>query len=408
MAIEISSNPQDVTASTNWLTRLQAMRWLWLPTFLFIVTRIGVALAIYLGAILMTDASAPPPYHLRPFDNVFIDALGSRWDTGFYVSIVEEGYILHDVPLPNAAFFPLLPLIIQAVTSLVGDELVAGIMVSNVALWLAAILFYCLVEMSWGTKVASRAVWYMLIFPMAFFGSAIYSESLFLLTAIGALYFARRGYWESAALLGIAATLTRFVGLIVAPMLLLEWWMQWQAAKDGRNERKRPSPFTLLAPLATPLGTGAFMFYLWRKFGNPLAFMDASSAWGRVPQSPLATIASLFQTPTEGWWRALMGGHIHLDNWLDFSFVVVFLVLGLVLLYERRWSEGVFVMLGVIIPFSSGLLMSQRRYMWVLFPAFILLARWGDRPWVDKLITTISLTGLAIFTALFANGYWVA
>jgi hypothetical protein len=252
--------------------------------------------------------------------------------------------------------------------------------------------------------VADRAVWYLLIFPLAFYGSAIYTESLFLLTTIGALYFARRGYWESAALLGIAATLTRFVGLIVAPMLLLEWWMQWRAKADG----ERPSPLALLAPAVTPLGTGAFMFYLWQKFGNPLAFMDASAAWGRVPQSPLTALAELFQTPAEGWWRALMAGHIHIDNWLDFSFIAVFFILGVVLLYERRWSEGTFVMLGVVVSFSSGLLMSQRRYMWVLFPVFILLARWGERPWVDKLITTASLIGLAIFTALYANGYWVA
>ena len=406
MTIEISAQQPEMPANVSWTARLQAVQWLWLPTVVFVVTRIGVALAIYLGAILIPESSAPPPYHLRPPDNIFVDALGSRWDTGFYVSIVEEGYILHDVPLPNAAFFPLLPLIMQALTPLVGDELVAGIIISNVALWLAAILFYCLVEMSWGKKVAGRAVWYMLIFPMAFFGSAVYTESLFLLTTIGALYFARRGYWESAALLGIAAALTRFVGLIVAPMLLLEWWMQWRVARDDVG--KRPSLFALLAPISTPLGTGAFMFYLWRKFGDPLAFMEASSAWGRVPQSPLTTIADLFQTPVEGWWNALMAGHIHLDNWIDFSFVIVFLILGLVLLYERRWSEGVFVMLGVIIPFSSGLLMSQRRYMWVLFPVFILLARWGDRPWVDKLVTTVSLIGLAIFTALFANGYWVA
>ncbi|MCB8943810.1 MAG: hypothetical protein H6658_08645 [Ardenticatenaceae bacterium] len=406
MAIEVSSPRQEVVTKVNWRARLQALRWVWLPTVAFVVTRLGVVLAIYLGAVLITESSSPPPYHLRPPDNIFVDALGSRWDTGFYVSIVEEGYILHDVPLPNAAFFPLLPLLMKAVLPLAGDELVAGMVVSNVALWLAVILFYCLVQMSWGAKVADRAVWYMLIFPMAFFGSAVYTESLFLLTAIGALYFARRGYWESAALMGIAATLTRFVGLIVAPMLLLEWWMQWRAAKDEGG--KRPSLLALLAPLATPLGTGAFMFYLWRKFGNPLAFMDASSAWGRVPQNPLVTIGELFHAPAGGWWPALMAGQIHLDNWIDFSFVLVFLILGLVLLYERRWSEGVFVLLGVIIPFSSGLLMSQRRYMWVLFPVFILLARWGERPWVDKLVTAVSLVGLAIFTALFANGYWVA
>ena len=52
--------------------------------------------------------------------------------------------------------------------------------------------------------------------------------------------------------------------------------------------------------------------------------------------------------------------------------------------------------------------MSQRRYMWVLFPAFILLARWGERVWVDRLVTASSLMlGLGLFTALFANGYWV-
>ena len=65
------------------------------------------------------------------------------------------------------------------------------------------------------------------------------------------------------------------------------------------------------------------------------------------------------------------------------------------------------MLLGAIIPFSSGLLMSQRRYMWVLFPAFILLARWGKRPWLDRAITALFLLGLALFTALFANGYWV-
>ena len=51
--------------------------------------------------------------------------------------------------------------------------------------------------------------------------------------------------------------------------------------------------------------------------------------------------------------------------------------------------------------------MSQRRYMWVLFPAFILLARWGERPWLDRLITVSFLLGLGLFTALFANWYWV-
>lgn len=373
-------------------------RWVYVPTLVFIITRIAVLFIAYLGAILLPDTEHA--YHLRSPEVVVLDALGSRWDTGFYVSIAEEGYKYEDVPLPSVAFFPLYPLMIRAVAGVVGDAVLAGVLISHVALWLAALLFYRLVAQEWGEAMADRAVWYLLIFPTAVFGSALYTESLFLFVCVAALYFARRGYWESAALFGIAATLTRFVGLIVAPMLLAEWWMQW---RDG----KRPSFLALLAPLLTPIGTAAYMLYLWLVFGDPLAFVHGAAAWERAPQSPLVAISELLQRPAEGWITAVLSGRIHVDNWIDFLMVLLFLGLGLVLLYRRRWSEAVFVLLGVIIPFSSGLLMSQRRYMWVLFPAFILLAQWGEKPWVDRLITTLSLTGLALFTALFANGYWV-
>jgi hypothetical protein len=117
----------------------------------------------------------------------------------------------------------------------------------------------------------------------------------------------------------------------------------------------------------------------------------------------------LFQTPEGGWLPAITSGHLNADAWIDFFSIAAFLALGFVLLYQRRWSEGAFIMLGVLIPLNSGLLMSQRRYMWVLFPAFILLARWGGKyPWLDKTITILSIFGLALFTALFANWYWVA
>ena len=45
---------------------------------------------------------------------------------------------------------------------------------------------------------------------------------------------------------------------------------------------------------------------------------------------------------------------------------------------------------------SSGLLMSQRRYVWTLFPIFFVLARWGERPWFDRAFTAFSLLGLGL------------
>jgi hypothetical protein len=165
-------------------------------------------------------------------------------------------------------------------------------------------LFYRLVKEEWGASVADRAVWYLLIFPTALFGSAIYSESLFLLLAVGALYLARKGYWESAAMLGFLAALTRLVGILVAPMLLVEWWMQ----RRHREPDARPPLWALAVPAAVALGTVAYMFYLWRLFGNPFAFAQASSAWGREPTLPLVTMADLLQQPVEGWRAALLAG----------------------------------------------------------------------------------------------------
>ena len=399
----VMDKTQASSAQSSWWARLRAARWVWVSVLVFAGTRLGILLVAYLAAGLLADSPFVPLYHLRGTDNVLLDVFGSRWDTGFYVSIAEEGYRYQGVPLPSVAFFPLYPLFMRALGSLVGDALVAGILISNTALLLATMLLYRLADESWGQAVAERTIWYFLIFPTAFFGTAVYSESLFLLAAIGALYFARRGFWEVAALLGIAASLTRLTGLIVAPMLLAEWWMQ----HGSRPAEERPPRLAPLAAAVVPLGTLAYAAYLNRVFGDPLAFVHGAAAWARQPQSPLVTIAALLQTPEGGWWAAMLAGRVHPDNWLDLAFVLLFMVLGVVLLVQRRWSEGLYVTLGTAVALSSGLLMSQRRYVWALFPAFILLAQWGDRPWVDRLITALSLLLLGVFTALFANGYWV-
>jgi Gpi18-like mannosyltransferase len=387
----------------GWQTRLQAARWLWMPLLAFCLTRAGIALVAYLAASTLPENPLPPPYHIRP-DNILLDVFGSRWDTGFYLSIADQGYRYEGEQLPSVAFFPLFPLFISLVSRLTNDTLTAGILVANAALLLASIFFYRLVALEGDESVAERAVWYLLIFPTSFFGSAIYSESLFLLCAIGALYLARRGYWESAAMLGVMTALTRLIGLIVAPMLLVEWWMQ----RRNREEWEEPPPrWAILAPALVPLGTVGYMLFLRARFGDPLAFLHASAAWERVPQPAWIIVNGMLQPPAEGWSAALLSGNLPLDNWIDLFIVILFIVLGLVLLRQRRWSEAVFVLLGALIPLNSGLLMSQRRYVWVLFPVFMLLARWGKNHWVDRLVTLFSLLGLGLFTALFAAWYWV-
>ena len=127
-----------------------AYGWVGRVVWLFVVTRLGIMIAAYLGWFLLPEAVDPPTYHLRGLDNVLVDIFGSRWDTGFYVSIVEEGYVYEGVPFPSVAFFPLLPLLMRLALPLTGDALLSGLLVSNAALLAAALLFYRIVNDQWG------------------------------------------------------------------------------------------------------------------------------------------------------------------------------------------------------------------------------------------------------------------
>ena len=306
-------------------------RWLWVPALAFLVTRLGIVAIAALSVSLIPESTTPTPYHLRGQENVLVDLLGSRWDTGFYVSIATEGYRYEGVPLPSVAFFPLLPLLMRLLGGLTGDVVPAGILISNVALLAAMMLLYRLTDEQFGSSTASRAVWYTLIFPMSFFGSAIYTESLFLLCAIGAFYAARRGHWAIAALLGVCLTMTRLVGIIIAPVLLVEWLMQRR-----RADMPIPQFRALSAAFIAPLGLLVYMVYLRQTFGDPLAFVHASAAWARVPQPVPQLINELLHAS---------GGPNVLNDWIDLLAVAAFLVLGIVLLTEERWSEGLFVVL---------------------------------------------------------------
>jgi hypothetical protein len=344
--------PQGPTPERGgWRALSARARWLRTPVYIFLVTRLGIAAIAYISVSVIPDAQATI-YHLRGTENRLLDVFGSRWDTGFYVSIAEEGYRYQGVELPSVAFFPLLPLLMRLLTPVAGDAVAAGILISNLALLGATILLYRLVLDQVNEEVAERAVWYLSVFPASFFGSAIYTESLFLLTAVGALFLARRGRWVWAGLFGIAAALTRLHGVLVAVLLAGEWWRQ---RHDPTADK--PSVLALAAAAVTPLGTLAYMLYCRQAFGSPFAFATAASAWGRIPKPPLSTVAEVVHPPAGGWVAGLLAGSIHVDNWIDLATVGVFLLLGCALLAIGRWGEGLFV---VPAPLHVGLVPGVR------------------------------------------------
>ena len=61
-----------------------------------------------------------------------------------------------------------------------------------------------------GAEAAFRCVLLLSVFPFAFYFSAVYSESLFLLLAVASLYLGERGRWAGG--LALRAPLRRHAG----------------------------------------------------------------------------------------------------------------------------------------------------------------------------------------------------
>lgn len=128
--------------------------------------------AIYLGKILYARPGTPKS------PSIIIQTL-TNWDGQWYLRIATEGYTES-----SAAFFPLFPSIIRILTNLGMNQIVAGVIISNLALLGLCIVFYRLLRLDYQETTSLNALWYILLFPTSFFLTSSYTEPLFLLLVL--------------------------------------------------------------------------------------------------------------------------------------------------------------------------------------------------------------------------------
>jgi Gpi18-like mannosyltransferase len=142
----------------------------------------------------------------------------ANWDGQWFIRIASNGYHL----VHSEAFFPLYPLIVRYVGYVTGNYVLAGTIVSWVAIALALWLLYRMVAARFDPAVAAWTVAFLSFFPTSFYLTSVYSESLFLLFSVAAFYFAERKHWALAGVAGMLSVLTRNTGLfLVIPLALL-------------------------------------------------------------------------------------------------------------------------------------------------------------------------------------------
>lgn len=401
-----------------------------------VLSRVVVWAAGLFGALALGRrrgwAGFDPAHVTEPFGAVAnaLLAPAARWDSVWFLAVANHGY---GGSSARTAFFPLYPLLAHAAGWLTGSALTGGLPVSLVAFAMGLGLVHRLAELELGRAAADRAVLLLACFPMSFFFSAVYSESLFLALSAGALLAARREHWALAGALGALGAATRSVGVVlVLPLLWI--YLYGPRAPGAPRARAGPAwrPRHPLRPSGlwlalVPAGLGAYMGWLWAAGVDPMTPFHAQEVWLREFAGPFGAVIDGAVAAFDGARQLLSGGRspvyfhaaggdplaVGAQNLMLFGFLALALRALAGTLRRLPLAYGLWCVTALALPLSYPVgpqpLMSLPRFLLVLFPLFLWAGAWaGEGRRRFALLLGGELALLAVFTALFARWTFVA
>jgi Gpi18-like mannosyltransferase len=357
----------------------------------------GVVVVALLGSGIRPDVDGVAA-DTRPLFEPWV-----RWDASNYLDLAlfgyraedpgslvdESGYRLTDhAELPRyIVFYPFYPWLVAAFDAVARDPSLAALLVSALASLFVGPVLFRLVAADLDAGVALRSVWFLMIFPTAYFLHIGYTESLFLGLSLGAMLAARRDHWWIAGVLGALATLTRVNGLILVPALAAEAALQWWPDRQWRRR--------WLAIGIVPLGFVVYLGLNMQVYGDPLAFVGIQATyWQKSLSPPWVGIGGLL---TSGLPRA----------WIpELAFVALGVVGTIVSAARFRPSWTVWMAGNLLLVTSTSLVLSVPRYSLVFFPLFVWFAVLATSRRLMFAIAAISTVGLVFFAGRFALGLW--
>jgi hypothetical protein len=326
----------------------------------------------------------------------------SFWDAGHFLRIADVGY--PPGTCCDQAFLPGYPIAVRAFSPVTGGDLVvAALVVSVLAGAVAAALLARLAARGADRATGRRALIYLMVAPYGIYFSVVYTESLFLMFALGAWSAAAGRRWWWAGLLAAAAVTVRVNGLFLVAALGVMYLQQLRADGDPWWRLRRDA----LAGLLPVAALGAVVLWLRHSTGSWNAWQEAETrGWDRHFAPPWRGLSI-------GWGEVTAAAppHVTLAAAAAFATVVGGLALVVVLAVLRRWPEVVFIGLNVAVLVCSTTFVSSARYGLVWFPAFVLVAQLTGRPrwrWLHPVIVLACLPFLALTATLFSQHAWVS
>jgi hypothetical protein len=373
-----------------------------------------IAVAVFGRAHLAVEIFDPhgltEPFHSSLAN--LLAAPAARWDSVWYLGIVQHGYFSR----PSSAFFPLYPLLVRVAEPVFGSAVAAGVAISVAAMAGALYFLHRLARLDLSERAADLTVLLVAFFPTALFFSAVYTESLYLLLSVGAVYAARRDRWAYAGLAGAAAALSRPNGLLVAlPLAILYLF------PPGAPRRRIDRSAAWIA--IVPLGAIAYLAYLGVIWHAPLAEYQAQADFGRSFGGPFGGVfGALIMLPGDiahlaastaqhsFHWTPVSSNQQHLIDLAFFVFATVGTWAG-----RRRlplaYAAYAIALLAAAAsyPHTGEPLEAVPRYMLVVFPAFMGWASvLADRRGAARVALATSSVLLVAFSALWGIWAWIA
>ena len=317
----------------------------------------------------------------------------NRWDAINYQKLAEFGYNATDEMRPRLVFYPLYPWIVRLFAFVTHDYLISAFIVSTIASLATAILFHRLVALEYSKELAQRAVWFLFIFPTSYFLHIGYTESLFLMLALGSVLAARKQRWLLAGILGALTCLTRVNGLVLIPALLVEAGHQYRTTRRWQ--------WQWLAIGVIGLGFCGYLLLNKHVTGDFFAFTSIMRQnFGKSLTWPWtginSALGSLNREP----------GDAQMIGMQELSFIVLGLACTIVSWVKLRPIYSVWMTVNWLLFTSVTFVLSVPRYTLTMFPIFILFAMLAARRIWMAAITFWSLLYLALFASLFAWGRW--
>jgi hypothetical protein len=360
-----------------------------------------------------TEASSASrsPYLQDPFLNNQV-----AWDSEYYLGIAVGGYddphggretnpATGQTTARNYSFFPLYPYLMKGLAlpldifelPPIATAALAGSILSLLGTLAGMIALYDITRGYFDEEGSLRTVFYLLIFPSAFFLAQIYTEGLFIGLAFGALALSKRGKWLGASVLAVFASWARAYGAVLALPLAIAWIR----SVPWRDFHPRYLKNLILQGACIFLPIAAYLAWRYSPLGRGWAELQVFY-FGRG----LMSVNNSLDSWRTGYQYAITNGPATVYFGIQILTIAIafFSSLGLI---RRDPPVALFSLAVVILSVFSGSAQSMERYMLAAPASFIGLGYLGRFKPFDRTWTVASLLLMGMLVSLYTLKFWV-